>query len=147
MRRHNRRPPRPSTDAPATSAAVSLSVLVVEDDPRVLAATLGALTELGHRPVACDDATRAAGTLAGMESVDLILSDVLMPVLTGPEMVAALPPAQANVPVLFVTGYAGDTIDLGGRPVLRKPFTLAALDHAVAAATGQDRGGGRIAAE
>ena len=36
----------------------------------------------------------------------LILSDVLMPAQTGPEMVAALPAALAHVPVLFVTGYA-----------------------------------------
>ena len=36
--------------------------------------------------------------------------------------------------MLFVTGFAGETsvADLGGRPVLRKPFTLAALEHAIA---------------
>ncbi|KQT31186.1 kinase [Sphingomonas sp. Leaf412] len=122
----------------------SLSILVVEDDPRVLATTIGALNELGHRPVACGDPLDAAGAIAAMPGCDLIVSDVLMPAKTGPEMVAGLPTAFAAVPVLFVTGYAGDAgegIDLAGRPVLRKPFTLAALDHAIAAAAGTDADG------
>ena len=134
------RKPEPGATPVARDA---LSVLVVEDDSRVLAATMGALKELGHAPVACDDPMAAAATLAAMPAVDLIVSDVLMPGLTGPEMVAALPPAHAAVPVLFVTGYAGEAngaIDLGGRPVLRKPFTLAGLAQAVtaAAAAGAD---------
>lgn len=79
--------------------------------------------------------------LADLTSVDLILSDVLMPVLTGPEMIATLPGETATIPVLFVTGFAGgsgDGVDLGDRPVLRKPFTLAALDRAVRAAARPD---------
>ncbi|MBY9062586.1 response regulator [Sphingomonas yunnanensis] len=122
--------------APAPSTA-GLHILVVEDDPRVLPATMDALSELGHHPRACDDPTRAAALLAAMERVDLILSDVLMPTLTGPEMVAKLASTHARVPVLFVTGFAGgadEAIDLGGRPVLRKPFTLAGLERAVAQA-------------
>ena len=128
----------PAHAAPALSSPpAGLSVLVVEDDPRVLPATMEALEELGHHPVACADPTGVAAALARMEAVDLILSDVLMPGLTGPEMAATLPAAFTHVPVLFVTGFAGEAsagIDLGGRPVLRKPFTLAALDRAVLAA-------------
>jgi signal transduction histidine kinase/ActR/RegA family two-component response regulator len=130
--------PAPVTALPLPAAkAAALAVLVVEDDPRVLAATMAALAELGHRPVACGDATGVAAALAAMTHVDLILSDVLMPALTGPEMIAALPARFAHVPVLFVTGFAGEAsggLDLGDRPVLRKPFTLAALDRAVVAA-------------
>ncbi|WP_366758695.1 ATP-binding protein [uncultured Sphingomonas sp.] len=123
--------------SPAAPPRHGLAILVVEDDARVMAATMEVLAELGHRPVACDDATRVGAALAAMAEVDLILSDVLMPTLTGPEMIAALPSAFAHVPVLFVTGFAGgaqEGIDLGDRPVLRKPFTLAALDRAVTAA-------------
>ena len=110
----------------------------------MLAATMGALRELGHHPVECNDPARAPQALAAMTHVDLIVSDVLMPSLTGPEMVARLPATHAGVPVLFVTGFAGEAgggIDLGGRPVLRKPFTLAALDRAVLGATA---GGGMV---
>ena len=136
----------PAAEPPAGTA---LAILVVEDDPRVLSATVAALAELGHDATPCDDPLRAAAVLAGMARVDLILSDVLMPVLTGPEMVAALPPAFAHVPVLFVTGFAGEAgerPDLGGRPVLRKPFTLAALEAAIAGAAGAG-GHERLAAE
>jgi signal transduction histidine kinase/ActR/RegA family two-component response regulator len=121
--------------------AASLDILVVEDDPRVLAATVGALEELGHRVTACDDPTCIGGVLAQMPAPDLILSDVLMPGLTGPEMVAGLDARYRSIPVLFVTGFAGDAaaVDLGNRPVLRKPFTLAALEQAVATAARRER--------
>ena len=114
-----------------------LDILVVEDDPRVLNATMGALTELGHRPVACGDPLAVPALIDGLEALDLILSDVLMPGQTGPEMIAALAHRLDGVGVLFVTGYAGeaDAGALGGHAVLRKPFTMAALSRAVTGAT------------
>jgi CheY-like chemotaxis protein len=110
----------------------------------VLAATLSALEELGHRPVACDDPLAAPRIVAGLHSLDLVVSDVIMPGQTGPEMIAALEPQLNGVAVLFVTGYAGDAADhdrFGGRPVLRKPFTLAALETAIADAVAIPAGG------
>ena len=151
------RAPAPAPSAPLTPAPPSTAtaddgraILVVEDDPRVLASTMEALTDLGHRPIACDDATQVGTELETMERVDLILSDVLMPSLTGPEMIATLPLAFAHVPVLFVTGFAGGAnggIELGDHPVLRKPFTLAALDRAVAAAAARGDDPAPLAAE
>ncbi|MES2444374.1 MAG: ATP-binding protein [Pseudomonadota bacterium] len=125
----------PLEDAPPARA---LDILVVEDDRRVLAATLAALTELGHRPVGCGDPLEAPGIIDRIEALDLIVSDVLMPGQTGPEMIAALAHRIEGVAVLFVTGYAGDADAhaFGGRQVLRKPFTMAALARAVAAAAG-----------
>ena len=142
--------PTPIAPAPAAPADAGRAILVVEDDPRVLSATMEALADLGHQPVACDDATQVGTVLAGMTQVDLILSDVLMPALTGPEMIATLPPAFAHVPVLFVTGFAGEAnggVALGDHPVLRKPFTLAALDRAVTAAAARGDHPAPLAAE
>jgi signal transduction histidine kinase len=110
-------------------------ILVVEDDPRVLNQTMSALSELGHLPVACDHPAKAERLLAHNGDIGLIVSDVLMPDLTGPEMIKALPAAFRHLPVLFVTGYAGDigdSADFEGHAVLRKPYTLAALGQAVA---------------
>jgi len=125
-------------EAPLEDAAPAgaLDILVVEDDPRVLAATLGALTELGHRPVGCGDPLLAPGIIDKLEALDLIVSDVLMPGQTGPEMIASLAHRIEGVAVLFVTGYAGDADAhaFGGHQVLRKPFTMAALSRAVEAA-------------
>ncbi|MEZ0242632.1 MAG: ATP-binding protein, partial [Sphingomonas sp.] len=124
-------------EAPIDDTPVrALDILVVEDDARVLNATMGALTELGHRPVACDDPLAVPALIDGLPALDLIVSDVLMPGQTGPEMIAALAHRLDGVGVLFVTGYAGeaDASAFGGHAVLRKPFTMAALAKAVAKA-------------
>ena len=140
---------QPTVISPAPLVGAEMSIFVVEDDPRVLAATVGALEELGHRVTACGDPMQAGATLSDMAEPDLILSDVLMPGLTGPEMIAALDPRHHHIPVLFVTGFAGDaaTVDLGNHPVLRKPFTLAALERAVATAATRRATPPAIAAE
>ena len=110
------------------------TVLVVEDDPRVLAATGDALEELGLRTVRCLHPGDARKLLRENPDIGLIVSDVLMPGMTGPELVASIRNDYPGLPVLFVTGYAGD-IDtaaaFGGHMVLRKPFTLASLGKAV----------------
>ncbi|WP_188236681.1 ATP-binding protein [Sphingopyxis sp. LK2115] len=119
--------------------ADALTILVVEDDARVLAATVDAVCELGHRAVACDNPLEAEALVEarlneGQDGFDLILTDVLMPELTGPELVARLKQRWPGLSVLFVTGYAGDASEVaafGDHDVLRKPFTLSALDHAI----------------
>ncbi len=122
--------PTPTID---TAPGRALDILLVEDDPRVLSATKDALEELGHRVIACDDPLLARSRIAEMAAIDLIVSDVLMPGLTGPEMIAGLGAAADRVAVLFVTGFAGETdaAVFRGRPVLRKPYTLAGLARAV----------------
>jgi signal transduction histidine kinase/CheY-like chemotaxis protein len=114
-------------------ATRSLDILVVEDDPRVLGATVGALQELGHRVTSCPDPLAAPDTVTTMPTLDLVISDVLMPGQTGPEMIAGLGERLDGVAVLFVTGFAGeaDAELFGGRSVLRKPFTMASLARAV----------------
>ena len=130
-------PPQVEIAAPRPVDQPALDILVVEDDPRVLVATMGALAELGHRAVACDDPLAAPAMLDSLGRVDLIVSDVLMPGQTGPEMIAALQARHPETAVLFVTGYAGDAggeAEFGGHHVLRKPFTLVGLERAIAAA-------------
>ncbi|UNU43790.1 response regulator [Sphingopyxis sp. YF1] len=123
--------------AVAEAAGETLHILIVEDDARVLAATADAVAELGHRAVTCDD-PREAAALVEQHGFDLILSDVLMPELTGPEMVAALKERWPDLAVLFVTGFAGDASEIasfGDHDVLRKPFTLTQLDEAIRRST------------
>jgi signal transduction histidine kinase/CheY-like chemotaxis protein len=119
------------------------SILVVEDDPRVLSATAEALTELGHVPIPCPTPDQALGLLAANPDVRLILSDVVMPGTTGPELIALLRPLYPDVGVLFVTGYAGEIDEaaaFGGHDVLRKPFTIGSLASAVEAALAKSSG-------
>jgi len=65
-----------------------------------------------------------------------VISDVIMPEMTGPELIRILKARKPQVAVLFVTGYVGEgeSEDLIGYELLRKPFTVGALASAVAAA-------------
>ncbi|WP_227339953.1 ATP-binding protein [Sphingopyxis sp. P8] len=122
--------------APVAAIAPSnpLDILVVEDDPRVLTATVDAVDELGHRVVACPDPLDAEALVEKKGGFDLVLTDVLMPGLTGPELVARLKKRWPDLSVLFLTGFAGDAAEeasFGDHDVLRKPFTLSGLDQAI----------------
>jgi CheY-like chemotaxis protein len=111
-------------------------ILLVEDDPRVRAATVGALEDLDYEPIACSSGAEAI-ELFKSHDFDLVISDVIMPEMTGPELIRHL---KTNLPrdfaVLYVTGYVGEgeSDDLRGSELLRKPFTVGALASAVAAA-------------
>jgi CheY-like chemotaxis protein len=71
--------------------------------------------------------------------LNLVISDVIMPEMTGPELIKILKEKRGDFAVLFVTGYVGDNESdtLIGHELLRKPFTVAALAMAVAAALSQ----------
>ena len=111
-------------------------ILLVEDDPRVRTATVGALEDLEYSPVACSSGAEAI-ELFESQQFDLIISDVIMPEMTGPELIRNLKARPGpDFAVLFVTGYVGEgeSDDLIGYELLRKPFTVNALASAVAAA-------------
>ncbi len=118
------------------AAPVSRRILVVEDDPRVLSATTAALEELGHQPIPCGEPHNALAALAAHRETELVISDVMMPDLTGPEIRARAAAERPGLPFLFVTGFAEEeeVEALQGVPVLRKPFTVAALGNAIEAA-------------
>jgi signal transduction histidine kinase/CheY-like chemotaxis protein len=124
-----------STLPDARSSYDGVVTLVIEDDPRVLNATVEVLRELGHHPLPCGSAAEVPGLLREHRDIGLIVSDVQMPGVTGPELVAAIHTLHPELPVLFVTGFAGDVEDpeaFGGHEVLRKPFTIGGLGDAVA---------------
>jgi CheY-like chemotaxis protein len=111
-------------------------ILLVEDDPRVRTATVGALEDLDYEPVACGSGAEAI-ELFNAQVFDLVITDVIMPEMTGPELIRYLKShSDRDFAVLFVTGYVGEgeTGDLRGYELLRKPFTVGALASAVAAA-------------
>jgi signal transduction histidine kinase/ActR/RegA family two-component response regulator len=111
-------------------------ILLVEDDPRVRSATVDALEDLDYEPVACASGAEAIERF-GAQEFDLVISDVIMPEMTGPELIRHLKETSPReFAVLFVTGYAGEgeADDLRSHELLRKPFTVGALASAVAAA-------------
>ena len=113
-------------------------ILVVEDDPRVRTSTVEALQDLDYDPVACSSGEEAI-RLFDSRTFDLVISDVIMPEMTGPELIGILKQKRTDFAVLFVTGYVGEgeSENLIGHELLRKPFTVGALASAVATALSQ----------
>lgn len=119
---------------PIPTALTGEPVLIVEDDPRVRIATTSAIAELGYRPLACASGEEALALLEGHDDIHLMITDVVMPGMTGPELGAQVRTRFPQVGILYVTGYAGEAGEGGeleGEAVLRKPFTVAALERAV----------------
>ncbi|WP_118857761.1 response regulator [Sphingomonas mesophila] len=131
-------PARTQAQADLAEAALHVPgarILLVEDDPRVRSATIGALEDLDYQPTACASGAEALAAFDAQE-FDLVISDVIMPEMTGPELIKRLRAERPEVAVLFVTGYVGEGEgeDLAGHELLRKPFTVNALAAAVATA-------------
>ena len=64
-------------------------ILLVEDDPRVRSATVDALEDLDYEPAACASGAEAIA-LFNAEEFDLVITDVIMPEMTGPELIRYL---------------------------------------------------------
>ncbi|GMV16327.1 MAG: response regulator [Polyangiaceae bacterium] len=108
-------------------------ILVAEDDETVAKVVVRALTARGYRvELASDGAQALERCLARRGDVDLLVTDVVMPRMNGPELVRALRAEGIGVPVLFMSGYTRDEAlppGDGDGPVelLEKPFTATEL--------------------
>ncbi len=114
------------------------TVLLVEDEPMLRELGLTVLEELGYRVFAAEngrDALRVVRENAG-ETIDLLLTDVVMPEMGGRELVDKLRPICPQTKVIFCSGYTEDAIfHSGGLEAgvffLQKPYTVAAVARKV----------------
>jgi signal transduction histidine kinase/ActR/RegA family two-component response regulator len=126
--------PRAATGSSNPEDHAAARILVVEDDPRVSRATVNALTELGHAPVSVASGHAALNRLTEDRGFDLMITDVVMPEMTGVELAREVAVLHPELRILFVTGYvgeAGSVDELAGAELLRKPFTVAQLASAI----------------
>jgi signal transduction histidine kinase/ActR/RegA family two-component response regulator len=129
---HARSVPHPATTSAPRLTTMSLgheTVLVVEDEPAVRRAVQRNLERLGFRVLAAHDGEDALRITDSLDGVDLLLSDVVMPGIDGPELACRLRAKWPDLPVLFVTGYSADrlarTDAVGSHDrVLEKPYQL-----------------------
>ena len=107
-------------------------ILVVDDDPLVLAGTTDLLEDLGHTVIQAVSAEQALDHLRSGEDVDLVLTDYAMPGMTGLDLIARLARSHPTIPVVLATGFA-EAPELSHTPCTRlgKPFTQAALARTV----------------
>jgi two-component system, cell cycle sensor histidine kinase and response regulator CckA len=126
--------PRPHA-APAT-------VLIVEDERALLSLTQRVLERAGYAVVACTEPLDALGWWSDprhRRTIDLVLTDVVMPGISGREMIKRMRATEPAVPVLMMTGNIDEdrvnTAD-AREALLTKPFTPTELLAAVRAALG-----------
>lgn len=114
------------------------TILLVEDEDMVRAVAERALLRAGYTVVTATQGEDGLERFAEMEEVDLVVSDVMMPQMDGPAMVAAIRAKRDDVPVLFMSGYAEEqlrqSINIEDVAFLPKPFSVAQLTEAVSAA-------------
>ena len=116
-----------------------LRVLLVEDNPQVRDFAEGLLLDLGCKVVPADSA-QAALKLLEAEPIDLVLSDVVMPGMSGVELARRMLESHPDVPVLLATGYSDEIVKRGSEfEVLAKPFGAADLSKAMAATLSSSR--------
>ncbi|MFN3687096.1 MASE1 domain-containing protein [Salinarimonas sp.] len=123
--------------APPPAAARPLRVLAVDDDALVLMGTAGILEDLGHEPIEAGSGRAALEILRAGRTVDLVITDQMMPGMTGLELAEAIRAELPGLPVVLATGYSelpeGAAARLAG--LLAKPFTQEQLAAAIAKAT------------
>jgi PAS domain S-box-containing protein len=121
-------------DAVGTKSEIrSLGVLIVDDDALVLQNTAAMLEDLGHRVIEASSAREALEYLERATSVDLVITDQVMPGMTGLQLQQAIKQRWPHLRVILVTGYAELPSDLDCDLVrLNKPFRQHVLAQAIA---------------
>ena len=117
------------------AASHELRVLLVEDEKMVRELTKRILVSAGFRVSEAVDADEALQRAAG-EAFDVLLTDVLLPGISGPELVARLRERGFGFRVVYMSGYPADFVEsrvhLGANELLvHKPFTAASLVQAL----------------
>jgi two-component system, cell cycle sensor histidine kinase and response regulator CckA len=123
-------------ERPAAAARGSETVLVVEDEESVRTLAGRVLTEAGYAVIAARDGREALALVEDGLAVDIVLTDVVMPVMGGRELCDRIRSARPALPVLFMSGYTGtDVVRRGlrdtGVPFLQKPFSPDSLTRKV----------------
>jgi PAS domain S-box-containing protein len=129
----------PPQDARNDPAPISMPtggeerVILVDDDPAVLRVTARGLTDFGYRVQTFPDGAQAlAAVAADPDAVDIVVTDLTMPRMTGTELLSRLLEIRPGLPVLLCTGFSdllteSEAIRLGARGMSLKPMVGRAL--------------------
>ncbi|WP_239025333.1 cell cycle histidine kinase CckA [Rhodoligotrophos defluvii] len=144
--RHVMRPEQPGAQAPAkpekkeakrTDLSGNGTILLVEDEEAVRAFASRALTQRGYKVIEAESGAAALELVEqGIDRIDLVLSDVVMPEMDGPTLLKKLRKRNVDAKVIFISGYAEDAFrknleEMADFAFLPKPFTLKQLAAAV----------------
>ncbi|APT34560.1 blue-light-activated protein [Methylobacterium phyllosphaerae] len=117
-----------ASSIPLRRAGEGETVLLVEDDEQVLGMAVESLEELRYRVIIARNAVEALEHLRGVERIDILFSDVVMPGgMNGSQLAVEAQKLRPSVKVLLTSGYVanldeGQVIGRGEMPVLNKPY-------------------------
>lgn len=118
----------------------ALTVLTVDDDSLVLFITAAMLEDLGHAVITAGSGDEALSLLTANPEIDLVITDEVMPGMTGSQLALKVRETQPKLPVIVTTGYAeltpGSQTLQRSSPRLPKPFTQIELARTIAATVG-----------
>ena len=108
------------------------TVLVVEDEEALRCVVVDLLTELGYCVLSAANGKEALTLVQRSGVIDLLVTDVVMPEMTGPELAAKVLESRPNLKVIFVSGYADSRLAAleSFKPetvLVHKPFSIKIL--------------------
>jgi PAS domain S-box-containing protein len=132
-------PVRGETSPPhgTPASGVCHTVLLVDDDPLVRHTSRRMLELGGYQVLEAPDGAAALALAEDLnQQIDLLLTDLLMPGLSGTDVIAGFRPLRPGVPIVCVTGFAaeqegGSALALQVHAIVAKPFTMAVLNRAI----------------
>lgn len=115
---------------------VNARVLVVEDDPDNRQTLSVLLTQMGHSPTETSGGEEALRALEARDEFDIVVSDVVMPGMSGIDFANRARAARPGMPIVLVTGdpEAVDEVLRSGAVALLKPYTFDTLRQIIAEA-------------
>lgn len=127
---------QPQADQTVSSPALPIRVLLVEDEGTVRTVAMRILQRRGFAVLVASSAQDALTMLAASDGVDVIVSDVMMPGMTGLELAERVAATDSPPPVVLMSGYATPQLnptDLTRLAVrfLPKPFTPDELESSI----------------
>jgi two-component system cell cycle sensor histidine kinase/response regulator CckA len=126
--------PRPLPKPAQNELWGSGTILLVEDEAMVRGVAERALSRHGYTVITADNGEDALEILGRGEAIDLLISDVVMPIMDGPTMVREARKSRPDLKILFMSGYAEEqlrkSIDIDNVSFLPKPFSVQELAEA-----------------
>jgi two-component system, cell cycle sensor histidine kinase and response regulator CckA len=121
----------PAAIQPSAAATGSERILVVEDDPLVKGMVVDILKTRGYTVYSIEKPEELEILFQSAAKCELLITDVVMPKMRGPELAARVAKRWPGIRILYMSGYASDSIVHGvldgGLSFLQKPFVPAAL--------------------
>jgi len=118
------------------NSSMDKTILVVDDDEHVRSTTAQILRSLGYKAICAVNGQDALEQFSGHEGrIDLLITDMVMPVMDGAELAFKLREHNKQLPVILMTGYdpskSDELLSSQGMVVISKPFETAALSQRV----------------